>query len=78
MCTSEEIARSMELGVAVDTGWYTTAKYDVTSSNQVDSDCYGWGSNGATSFGSYWSSTSNPPYASNDNCNAFLPILCCD
>jgi hypothetical protein len=74
MCTSEDLVRSLSLGVVVDTGWYSTGIHsaDTTGGN----DCGGWQQNTSGWQGMLWSSTTN--YASYAQCNVPAAVLCCN
>jgi hypothetical protein len=76
MCTSEEIVRTAQVGVAAPAGWYSAGLWSIYngSASTVDSDCASWTSNSATVNGYWWSST----YAIVQACSTSGPVLCCD
>jgi hypothetical protein len=81
MCSAEELLRSAQLGLAVPTGWYSTAawwQYYTGSYNDYASDCGGW--TGKPDFGPVWQAGSSggvgaPGVA---GCTSSNPVLCCD
>ena len=78
MCTSEELVRSVAVGITVATGWYAAGLKDAdqsgtnTANNQ---DCRGWTSISSNDVGPLWSGTA----PNTNNCGTSTNvILCCD
>jgi len=87
MCTGDELSRSAQLGLTLDTGWYASgsAVGFPASGNPAAFDCQGWTSNAATfvgyaQLGSVWSHSSTQDYPNAYACNysGGWPVLCCD
>ena len=78
MCSSEELVRSSQLGVAVDAGWYSTGSTSAISNaaGKSASDCLGWSSSDEANAGAVWNPSPLQPTAA--LCNARFPVLCCD
>jgi hypothetical protein len=75
MCTSDEIVRTVQVGVAAPAGWYSVGLWSYNGiSNAVDSDCTSWTSNSATANGYWWTST----FSTVQLCSMSGPVLCCD
>jgi hypothetical protein len=76
MCTSEEIIRTAQLGVAAPAGWYSGGQWSLYngSTGIVDNDCTSWTSAGSLVNGYWWTST----YATVSGCSISGPALCCD
>ena len=77
MCTSEELSRTRQMGIAVPDGWYSSALYYAyVGGSQIihgSNDCEGW-TNGTSDGGNaFWSAR---PTAS--DCSFQAPVLCCD
>jgi hypothetical protein len=79
MCTSEEIARTRQLGGAITTtttyGWYSSGLY-IYWATDTAFDCEGWTSNAATYVGPVWYPASN--YPTGLVCSTSEQILCCN
>jgi hypothetical protein len=70
MCSAEEVQRSLQAGLALQSGWYETATY--AYANTVDIwDCGGW--TGTTLDAAWWNG-----HPSIDACTTLHPLLCCD
>jgi hypothetical protein len=79
MCTSEELTRSLQLGVAVTAdGWYAAGiRTNNTENNKPVDDCRSWTSSDAQALGSFWL-VSGGGYPGQSWCYDNRPILCCD
>jgi hypothetical protein len=87
MCSGEEILRSVQIGVPVSTGWYSST---VLASVSTDTllDCDGWGPTSVSAAGALGSSWGAPPTFPTSMypqglpirtaCMTVQPILCCD
>lgn len=71
MCTNDEIVRSFALGQAVPTGWFSTAAFNVQSSD----DCESWSSSTAN-LGPYLTVSGSKLGVA--GCDGKHPVLCCD
>lgn len=84
MCTNEEIGRSAQIGIPIDTGWYSSAAFSfypacssgTCGSGQSTSDCNGWSSNNAAEYALTWQTGGRVLFYV--SCNNTQPILCCD
>lgn len=84
MCTNEEINRSAQMGIAIDTGWYTSAAFTsypgcssgTCGSTQSTSDCNGWTSNNGAEYALTWNTGGRVLYYL--PCTTSQPVLCCD
>lgn len=75
MCTSEEMARSSELGVPTATGWITSG----APGGGTGIDCYGWTNGTVSYYGPAWDNVTTAGGTPNsESCNSVNPILCCD
>jgi hypothetical protein len=73
-CSSEELLRSIQMGIAVPNGWYS----GLYAASSV-SDCQGWSVAGTGTAGPMWLvPSSGPPFPSYTNCSVSNPVLCCD
>jgi hypothetical protein len=81
-CSSEELLRSIQMGVAVPTGWYSAlVAGDVMSGSYsyTMADCQGWSMASSAYYGPTWYvPASGPATASRENCSISHPVLCCD
>ncbi len=78
MCSSEEIARSLQLGINPAPGsWYATAIASITPYTGIPPmvDCQGFTNSTTSQYGVIWGGSGAP---GSDTCNASLPVLCCD
>jgi hypothetical protein len=75
MCISDELARSVQLGIATGSGWFSAGSYNhpYNVANSDDFECSGWTAATGANYGDYWSGT-----PSTANCTSLHPILCCD
>lgn len=83
MCTTEEVNRSAQMGITVDSGWYSATEHSTwfgcsnfqCASSQNVTDCDGW----SVTYGDYyamaWQAGGYPRQAA---CNTSRPVLCCD
>jgi hypothetical protein len=75
VCTSEELARSVQLGLQPARGWYMSALWGWDGSVGLPiTDCNGFTSSLHSVVGSSWYSLG----VTADYCDASLSILCCD
>jgi hypothetical protein len=76
MCTTEEIVRTAQVGVAAPAGWYSAGLWSLYNgaSSTVDNDCTAWTISTSAVQGYVWSSS----YTSVQSCDTTSPILCCD
>jgi hypothetical protein len=76
MCTTEEIVRTAQMGVAAPAGWYSAGLYGIYNSSTgiVNNDCVAWTNNTNAVNGYYWSSS----FTTVQSCNNPGPVLCCD
>jgi hypothetical protein len=74
MCTTEDLSRSMQLGITLATGWYSAFVEIVDHNGLGYSDCGAWTNSTPTAGGSYWGGS----YATLDLCNNSHPVLCCN
>jgi hypothetical protein len=71
LCAGDELTRSVQLGVAPTTGWYSSS-----AGTSGFAECLGWTNTSSAQFGPAWSgSGQSPQYAS---CDTLYPILCCN
>jgi hypothetical protein len=70
MCSSDEVGRSVQSGLALQSGWYETATYAYVPTLDVF-DCSGWTS--TTADAAWWNG-----HPSADACATAHPLLCCD
>jgi hypothetical protein len=77
MCTAEELVRSAQLSVSIDSGWYSTGVFTGPglAQNEYLLDCSGWTTNVDTLVGAVWDSAARPAGTS---CKVSQPVLCCD
>jgi hypothetical protein len=76
LCTSDEVLRSVTLGMAVKSGWYAAASTSANWGNYYFSDCDGFMSTAANVYGPSWDSAASKPNVS--QCNVAIAALCCD
>jgi hypothetical protein len=75
MCSTEELERSMQLGMAPSTGWYSSGAFATWGSmTAYVQDCTGWTKQDNGEFGLQWAATQPTPSA----CGTAQPVLCCD
>jgi hypothetical protein len=74
MCTTDEIVRTAQMGVAAPAGWYSAGLWSEGAGAVVDNDCTAWTTSSSTVNGYWWSST----YTTVQACNMTGPVLCCD
>ncbi len=72
MCTGDELTRSVQLGVAVTSGWYASGTSAPTAG--PPRDCQGYTTASNMLYGAYWQSF----YPDVDNCSLSHAVLCCD
>ena len=76
MCTTEELARTAQVGIVVpNASWYAAATRVGRDANSgVTNDCFGWTDSSAGNY----SAVAVTVGFSVGTCNQLLPIACCD
>jgi hypothetical protein len=83
MCTTEELARSAQTGVAMpaNPGWYSASTRDGTGvGSAITNDCFGWSDStaGGNNNGAIAYQAGSTVAFSLGTCDQTNPILCCD